>query len=73
MIILCGLNFGCGLRTKTCCAILIPYLTSERNTCNDDERTSTAGLHLLRHMLRTILAIALASSVCAKTHSGTKR
>ena len=39
----------------------------------NDERTSTAGLHLLRHMLRTILAIALASSVCAKTHSGTKR
>ena len=62
MIILCGLNFGCGLAR------------TERNTCNEsDERTSTAGLHLLRHMLRTILAIALASSVCAKTHSGTKR
>jgi hypothetical protein len=27
----------------------------------------------VEHMLRTILAIALASSVCAKTHSGTKR
>ena len=32
MIILCGLNFGCGLAR------------TERNTCNDDERTSTAGL-----------------------------
>ena len=47
--------------------------TSTRCVCLSPNTVSHTRLTGLMHTFRAILALALASSVCADTHSGTKR